>query len=257
MATPSTVVESFEFRCLRASSTGAILALTSAPEDVELEESETLREYIFGHAELLYHHANATRRGSPDNGLYIITGCLRSENWAMAAFITPMEHPDDTLILVKPPPRDEKPTSYMEYYTWTHMGSSQARSNGSGEIGLLDQSLFLRGFKLDFSQEFLSRTRSKSREHSSNRPGSGSSNRPDSANGSGSNGFARRDGRGSGAEKRGPADSSGHSRFGRQHSGLRHLQATAEDVAAQIVLGDSLLPPVSSQRFPFFSKWSF
>ncbi|TEB15656.1 hypothetical protein FA13DRAFT_1804959 [Coprinellus micaceus] len=55
--------------------------------------------------------------------------------------------------------------------------------------------------------------------------------------------FARRDGRGSGAEKRGPADSSGHSRFGRQHSGLRHLQATAEDVAAQIVLGDSLLPP--------------
>lgn len=145
------VIKSFEFEC--RSSQGAVLALTSPADLEEIADNTSLRKHITLNAELLYRHASTICGIANDEALYIITGSIKSESWALAAFNDPTTSSADVLRLMKRP-GDQHPAPD---FLWTHRATSEARV-GRGEVqGTKDQSLFLRGFKLDFSDAFRAR----------------------------------------------------------------------------------------------------
>ncbi|KAJ3545658.1 hypothetical protein NMY22_g2349 [Coprinellus aureogranulatus] len=144
-------ITSFEFRCHAPH--GAVLAATSSAELEELEDYTQLRECITQHAELIYNHANSLRRIAADEPLYVITGCIKSDSWALAAFRESRPAPHDLMCLQNMARNDDGTSRYA----WTKRATSEAHFGSSGEPGLKNQTLFLRGFKLDFSQAFRSR----------------------------------------------------------------------------------------------------
>ncbi|KAJ3535069.1 hypothetical protein NMY22_g6650 [Coprinellus aureogranulatus] len=84
----SQVITGFEFRHLQSHQTGAVLAITSPATLEELNDSERtmLQEHISRYAELFYRYANQRSQIQADEGLYIVTACTKSENWALAGF---------------------------------------------------------------------------------------------------------------------------------------------------------------------------
>ncbi|KAJ2926534.1 hypothetical protein H1R20_g10562, partial [Candolleomyces eurysporus] len=81
-------------------SEGAVLVTSSADLE-ELENYVELRHFIAENARLLYLHANGIRRLDEDESLYILTGCIKSDSWAMAAFKGPIYPPYDVLRLIR------------------------------------------------------------------------------------------------------------------------------------------------------------
>ncbi|KAF5342011.1 hypothetical protein D9611_001239 [Ephemerocybe angulata] len=150
----------FEFRC--RSQHGAIAIPTSSAELEEVVDCMALRDTIIQNNALFYQYANGIRTIGDEEALYILTGCIKSESWALAAYREPMSPPHDLLRLIKgiDSPGHGSSHSSPSQYTWTNRGTSAARLGGSEVAGIKDQSLFLRGFKLDFSQKF--RTQMKS-----------------------------------------------------------------------------------------------
>lgn len=141
----SSHVSAFEFSC--QSPQGAMLALTSSADLEETADVNALRQCIVRHARLFYKHANNIRGIGPEESLYIITGCIKSDSWAIAAYRRPMTHPHDTLRLVRI--FDNTSTTNCEAkYRWTSRGTSEART---WDRGSKRHSLFLRGYKLSFS----------------------------------------------------------------------------------------------------------
>ncbi|KAF6751708.1 hypothetical protein DFP72DRAFT_1135563, partial [Ephemerocybe angulata] len=151
-------ISAFEFHC--QAQEGAILAITSAADLEEVKDHAALREYIIEHAETIYKYANSVRRLGQEESLYIVTGCIKSDAWAAAAYSGYMIPPHDVLCLV------QFGSSSPPSYAWTERGSSEARCDESGEPGLKNQSLFLRGFKLSFSRNFRSRMAASARSNS-------------------------------------------------------------------------------------------
>ncbi|TEB28954.1 hypothetical protein FA13DRAFT_683029 [Coprinellus micaceus] len=151
------VTSSFEFTC--RSSRGAVYVATSSAKLVELVDHTKLRDYIIQHAELIYAHANKIRRISDDVPLYIVTGCIKSDSWALAAFkTTELSHNDIMYLKNVTLQGDNTPK-----YDWVASPTSgQAKFGSSDEPGLKNQTPFLRGFKLDFSPAFRSRRKSSS-----------------------------------------------------------------------------------------------
>ncbi|KAF6759379.1 hypothetical protein DFP72DRAFT_133984 [Ephemerocybe angulata] len=152
-------VDRFDFTC--QDEQGAVLALTSRALLERLSDKAALADNICANAELLYTHADNRRRIGSEESLYIITGCIKSCSWGVAAFQDRMVPPNNTLRLVKrrPAPGDEREaTSPLDSYLWTHRGTSEARF-GSTETPASqpDQCLFLQGFKLNFSSAFRDR----------------------------------------------------------------------------------------------------
>ncbi|KAF5332162.1 hypothetical protein D9611_008154 [Ephemerocybe angulata] len=152
-------VDRFDFTC--QDEQGAVLALTSRALLEKLSDKAALADNICANAELLYTHADNRRRIGSEESLYIITGCIKSCSWGLAAFQDRMVPPNNNLRLVKrrPAPGDEhQATSQLDSYLWTHRGTSEARF-GSTETPASqpDQCLFLQGFKLNFSSAFRDR----------------------------------------------------------------------------------------------------
>ncbi|KAF5339135.1 hypothetical protein D9611_011135 [Ephemerocybe angulata] len=152
-------IERFEFGC-ESQTQGAILALTSPAKRERLFDHTALRQHIVDHAETIYRHANSLRRIGEDEALYIITGSIKGNSWGLAAFSNPMFPPNDTTKL-EHLSRGLASQSGDEsmFYAWTQKGTSDARVGSSANGAVWDQSLFLEGFKLDFSSEFRARMR--------------------------------------------------------------------------------------------------
>ncbi|KAF5330063.1 hypothetical protein D9611_010431 [Ephemerocybe angulata] len=136
---------SFNFHC-RAPQ-GAALVSTSPADLEELVDHSVLKGHIIQHAELIYKHANSVRTIAEDESIYIVTGCIRSDSWALAAYKDATAY--DVLKLEK------QYSDPLVPYAWTQRGTSEARIGVSR--GIKDQTLFLRGYKLGFSKEFRSR----------------------------------------------------------------------------------------------------
>lgn len=153
--------ESFEFQC--RGQQGAILALTASADLEEVDGYAQLRQHICQHAELIYRHADRVRTIGEEETLYIITGSIKSNSYALAAYQEAMCEPNNVLKLVKQQgPSDTDPTgNATQHYTWTRRGTAQARMGASQHPGVKDQSLFLRGFKLDFSASFRARIKNE------------------------------------------------------------------------------------------------
>jgi hypothetical protein len=153
---PNERITSFEFHC--TSEQGAVLACTSSADLEELVHPVALRDFLVQHAGIIYQHANDVRRVADEDSLYIVSGCIKSDSWALAAYRDPAQAPHDVLKLVRKVTgnrADQIPT-----YMWTHRGTAEARSDSTSTPMTLeryqrkDQCLFLRGFKLCLSKDF-------------------------------------------------------------------------------------------------------
>lgn len=154
--------DSFEFE-QRREQPGAVLAFTSSADLEELDDHALLQDHICQHAELFYTHANSIRRIGVDESLYIITGCVKSDSYALAAFQQSMDALDHTLKLVQRTRANitnemqSSTAAQRPSYMWTRRGTAHTRTGVSKELGNKDQALFFRGFKLKFSPSFRAR----------------------------------------------------------------------------------------------------
>jgi hypothetical protein len=146
-------IAGFEFRC--QSKHGAVLACTTSADLEELDDTEPLRDFLIQHAGIVYQHANSIRRIADEDSLYIVSGCIKSDSWALAAYKDPAEAPDDLLTLSR-----RKSDGKDLVYDWIDRGTAEARfgSNSAARVSGAclgkDQCLFLQGFKLALSQDF-------------------------------------------------------------------------------------------------------
>ncbi|TEB30413.1 hypothetical protein FA13DRAFT_1733724, partial [Coprinellus micaceus] len=177
----------FEFHHLDPHKQGAVLAMTSAGKLEELDESDRidLREFISRHAGLIYAYANGIRPIDNHEALYIISGCIKSETWGLAAFTDPVMHPLHVPRLMRMPnANDSDPQqSTQPTFVWRSLGTFDAYVGRSCVDGSRDQTLFLRGFKLDFSETFRAQEKRKgppfSKGHGSGGSKDGSFQSPD------------------------------------------------------------------------------
>lgn len=120
----------------------------------------SLRGFLVQNAGDIY--LRAIKSGSLDNdkSLYVVTGCIKTDSWALAA--SRREKLGQVLRLSKLCPEDNS-TSEGRIYDWTDRSSStEARvwPNNEMEVEATEgknQTLFLQGFKLDFSPAFRAR----------------------------------------------------------------------------------------------------
>lgn len=102
-------------------------------EELEDHDQAAVREYICQNAGGIFKYANSIRPIGDDEALYIITGSIKSESWALAAFNHPQPHFSPRLI---------RQTSS---FVWRSPGTFNAYSGKSVTPGSRDQTLFLRG----------------------------------------------------------------------------------------------------------------
>ena len=114
-------------------------------------DQKVLHDWVLENGRLLSRYANRRRRIGARESLYIVTGCIKNESWALAAYKDPMVPPNDMLRLVRD---NEDIETGGTWYTWTERGTSEARSSEPSQAGLRNQSLFLRGLTLTFSTQF-------------------------------------------------------------------------------------------------------
>ncbi|KAJ3507962.1 hypothetical protein NMY22_g16765 [Coprinellus aureogranulatus] len=143
------VLHEFRYR----STPGAILALVSSADCEITDDIEAMQSYILRNPEAIYRHANSIRRIGGNGSLYIITGCVKTDAWAMAAYQELPADEYDRLRISELSRTDPFGTDRLSNsYQWTKTAaSSHARLGDSGVEGLKDQALFLQGFKLTFS----------------------------------------------------------------------------------------------------------
>ncbi|KAF6761115.1 hypothetical protein DFP72DRAFT_880124 [Ephemerocybe angulata] len=138
-----------KFRC--ESRQGAVVIPTSAAEYEELTSHNALRKTLIQSAGLLYMHAKSLCEMDNGESLYIVTGAIKCESWALAAFREPLLHYALRLDNKPAPGRGRvAPSSWARQRQWSyeaHVGISETAQ-------VMDQSLFLRGYKMAFSQEF-------------------------------------------------------------------------------------------------------
>ncbi|KAF6744335.1 hypothetical protein DFP72DRAFT_929795 [Ephemerocybe angulata] len=142
-------IKEFEIRC--TSERGAALLLTSAADQEDLDDRQKLRKHILDYPELLYRHANAIRCIGEEESLYIISGSIKSDSCALAAFGEPTAPNEPAVVLANSSRQGQRISSWV----WTNQGSANTQlSDPSSLDSVKDQTLFLRGFKLDFSSSF-------------------------------------------------------------------------------------------------------
>lgn len=142
-------IDNFEFHCRQTQ--GAVLAITSSAQLDTLSplSRNELRQYLCGHGTQLLAHLQGTNHLAPGESLYVVTGTIKSDSWAIAVHTTPMKEPYDHIVLAR---RADKGTGALpDTYEWTSKGNADARygvsrSLDDDERRAKDQSLFLRGF---------------------------------------------------------------------------------------------------------------
>ncbi|KAF5322967.1 hypothetical protein D9611_009329 [Ephemerocybe angulata] len=145
-------IKDFEIRC--TSERGAALLLTSAADQEDLDGRQRLRKHILDYPELFYRHADAIQGIGQEESLYIITGSVKSDSCALAAFGEPAAPDEPAVVLAN----STRPGQHLSSWVWTNQGTANTQlSECSNLDGEKDQTLFLRGFKLDFSSSFRSK----------------------------------------------------------------------------------------------------
>ncbi|KAH6867533.1 hypothetical protein BKA70DRAFT_402199 [Coprinopsis sp. MPI-PUGE-AT-0042] len=142
----------FEFRFRETQ--GAALALTSNGELESLtpKSRNQLREYLCNHGTQLIRTLTRKHHLELGQSLYVVTGTINSDSWAIAVHTSPMQEPYDQMVLTRRGGNSgfDIPT---DEFTWTCRGKADARCGASSSIDeeggrVKDQCLFLRGFLL-------------------------------------------------------------------------------------------------------------
>ncbi|RXW15142.1 hypothetical protein EST38_g10713 [Candolleomyces aberdarensis] len=158
---PERIVQSdvahFEFQC--NAEDGAVLACTTSADLEELNNTVALKRFLVQHAGVIYRKGSNVMPLGEDESLYVVTGCIKSDGWGIAAYQDAMA--GDILKLSKRFAKDNS-NNKSKIYDWVDRGTAEARlwPNTVKEAGLHNgktHSLFLRGFKLAFSPAFRAR----------------------------------------------------------------------------------------------------
>ncbi|KAF5329186.1 hypothetical protein D9611_013196 [Ephemerocybe angulata] len=146
-------IKNFEIHS--TSERGAALLLTSDADQEDLDGRQRLRKHILDYPELFYRHADAIQGIGQEESLYIITGSVKSDSCALAAFVGEPTAPDEPAVILA---NSTRPGQHISSWVWTNQGTANTQlSECSSLDGEKDQTLFLRGFKLDFSSSFRSK----------------------------------------------------------------------------------------------------
>jgi hypothetical protein len=139
-----------------------VLACTTPADLVELVNTGPLRNFLTEHAGIIYQHANSLWHLADEDSLYIVSGCIKSDSWALAAY-KHLAQPPDNLLTLSRRNMDGNDPNQGPIYDWIERGTAEARfgSNSaarqSGVYNGKDQCLFLQGFKLALSRTFRTR----------------------------------------------------------------------------------------------------
>ncbi|KAJ2914943.1 hypothetical protein MD484_g5495, partial [Candolleomyces efflorescens] len=162
--------DQFEFTCLNEQ--GAILALTTSADLENLDDPDLLRVFLTHNAGRLYEQASSMKQRSVES-LYIVTGCVKSESWALAAY---RDAPAcQALRLDKRFSDRNTSTDKGKLYDWKmRPGTGEARlwpnttAEAASACGEKNHTLFLRGFQLRFSPSFSARFESEKARNTNN-----------------------------------------------------------------------------------------
>ncbi|KAJ3538132.1 hypothetical protein NMY22_g5287 [Coprinellus aureogranulatus] len=143
----------YNFDCEAQS--GAILVISSAAQVVTLDDTKALEEHAASNAKTLFRRA-ATSDTVPmgrDLSLVIVTGTIKTNAWAIAAYQQreqrSLTHNTTRLVLREDGYMRE---SEAPFYRWVESGGTYVSSGRSdSEKGVKDQTVFLQGFKMEFS----------------------------------------------------------------------------------------------------------
>ncbi|KAH6890781.1 hypothetical protein BKA70DRAFT_866685 [Coprinopsis sp. MPI-PUGE-AT-0042] len=159
----------YEFHCRETQ--GAALALTSSGELETLTPASRsqLKEYLCSNGTQLMIRLRQKRHLQPGQSLYVVTGTIKSDSWAIAVHTSPMQEPYDQMVLTR---REDTPEDTSPTYEWASCGSADARCGTSKAIGedgrrSKDQCLFLRGFLLTPSLNLEQQTQTSASSNSS------------------------------------------------------------------------------------------
>ncbi|KAJ7592860.1 hypothetical protein C8J56DRAFT_483929 [Mycena floridula] len=149
----------FEFHISSRSSEGAILMLPEGGSRVDLRNKKSFYQIACQNAAAWYEYATETRgRIISEDSLYLVTGCDKCTSWCVAAFSHPSRTVSSSLKL--------KATSLGGIqgaltYEWDNTTSVAARSGPPELSPLLNQCVFLRGFKISFRRRQFSKVKTR------------------------------------------------------------------------------------------------
>ena len=139
------------------------MACTMSAELEELDDASILETFLVQNAGLIYQKAKHATRLGENESIYIVTACIKSDGYGLAAYQDAKAR--EILRLSKRFPGDSSDNSDRgRIYDWVDRGTGEARlwPNTIKEASLREgkcHSLFLRGFKLAFSTAFRARMR--------------------------------------------------------------------------------------------------
>ncbi|KAH6916271.1 hypothetical protein BKA70DRAFT_483121 [Coprinopsis sp. MPI-PUGE-AT-0042] len=159
---------------------GAALVLTSSGdlETLTTTSGNQLREYLRRHGTQLIIRLRQKYYLQPGQSLYVVTGTIKSDSWAIAVHTSPMREGYDQMVLTR---REGMLGAPFPTHEWTRLGSADARCEASKVIDadgrrIKDQCLFLRGFLLTPSLDLGQQRKTST---STDSPGGDSSSSPD------------------------------------------------------------------------------
>ncbi|KAJ3513309.1 hypothetical protein NMY22_g15079 [Coprinellus aureogranulatus] len=137
---------------------GAILVMNCPAQSVELDDPRALEQYLESNAKTVFRRASKKVRVGEKLPLFIITGAVRTDAWAIAAYQQgdlDGQSPTGKTLRLELFPGNEGQTRTPSY-RWVESGCAET-SCGTSDEGIKDQAVFLRGFKLQFSPQFVKR----------------------------------------------------------------------------------------------------
>lgn len=138
------------------------MLICTTPADLEkLVHHVALERFLRRHARAVYQHANSICQIGEQESLFVVTGTIKGDSWGLAAYEDPRENSKGEVLELSKIDGGENDPIRLHKYDWTSRGPAEARYGSNSEIGSnyrgKDQTLFLRGHTLAFSQEFRNR----------------------------------------------------------------------------------------------------
>ena len=134
---------------------GALLFLPDGASEEDLINSGEIKQFIIKHAETWISYAISTGRDIDRNSLYFVTGCTKAKDWGMVTFNRSPPWEESSLKLGQSTHPDDP------RYIWERSrGCGMARTGPGPDDELNDertvprnQTLFVKGYKIAFSEE--------------------------------------------------------------------------------------------------------
>ncbi|KAJ3529311.1 hypothetical protein NMY22_g9045 [Coprinellus aureogranulatus] len=161
-------VSAFEFRC--QTDKGAVLVSTTSADLEQLREPQCLKDFLISNSEQMYQAC-----GEDSESFIVVTGCIKTDGWAIASYLERASVPTDQIMRLERLSAgfDDGMPGSTDVYDWTEQAMAVARSfsRANSTAGFQhrykDQTLFLRGFKMTFSQRFRERAKAAMRSSGS------------------------------------------------------------------------------------------